>query len=176
MRIIAGQYRGKKLFPLGDAQIRPTGDRVKESVFQILSDRLPSARVLDLFCGSGALGIECLSRGADEVVFNDVSKESLLVAQKNLNAVGRKCKLLNDDYQTCLSRVTGAFDLIFCDPPYKEDFCGRILGLISERGLLKKDGLVVYESERAEEAPEGWIRADLRKYGRCKVAFFAIGE
>ena len=63
MRIIAGRYRGKKLLSLGDAQIRPTGDRVKESVFQILSDRLPSARVLDLFCGSGALGIECLSRG-----------------------------------------------------------------------------------------------------------------
>lgn len=172
MRIIAGQFRGKKLFPLGNAQIRPTGDRVKESVFQILSDRLYGARVLDLFCGSGALGIECLSRGAGEVIFNDVSAESLAVAQKNLRAVGRKCRIMNYDFESCLKRLTGAFDLIFADPPYKEDYCGKLLSLVKEGGLLKNGGLVVYESEREEVAPEGWERADLRRYGRCKVAFF----
>lgn len=173
MRIIAGQYRGKKLLSLGDARIRPTGDRVKESLFQILSDRLRGARVLDLFCGSGALGLESLSRGADEVVFNDASIESLAVAQKNLRAVGCKCKTLCSDYRACLSRVTGAFDLIFCDPPYKEDYCSAILGLVKERGLLEEGGLVIYESEREENAAEGWTVADRRSYGRCKITFFA---
>ena len=174
MRIIAGERRGKKLFPLGDAQIRPTGDRVKESVFQILSDSLSGARVLDLFCGSGALGIECLSRGAGEVIFNDKSLESLAVTQKNLRSVGYKCKTLNLDYESCLMRLTGAFDLIFADPPYKEDYCARLLSLVKEGGLLKEGGLVVYESEREEIAPEGWERVDYRKYGRCKVAFFGL--
>ncbi len=173
MRIIAGQYRGKKLFSLGNAQIRPTGDRVKESLFQILSIRLVGARVLDLFCGSGALGLECLSRGAREVVFNDASPESLAVAQKNLRAIGCKCRTLGYDYRTCLARVTGSFDLIFCDPPYKEDFCKCVLDTVKERGLLEEGGLVVYESEREECAAEGWVVADRRSYGRCKITFFA---
>ena len=199
MRIIAGRYRGKKLFSLGDAQIRPTGDRVKESLFQILSDRLQGARVLDLFCGSdtifgasvaydnddfcqvlfcgsGALGLECLSRGASEVVFNDASPESLAVARKNLRAVGSDCKTLCYDYRICLSRVTGAFDLIFCDPPYKEDFGKEILGAVKARGLLSAGGLVVYESEREERGAEGWRITDRRSYGRCKITFFAQAE
>ena len=176
MRIIAGRYRGKKLFSLGDAQIRPTGDRVKESLFQILSDRLQGARVLDLFCGSGALVLECLSRGASEVVFNDASPESLAVARKNLRAVGSDCKTLCYDYRICLSRVTGAFDLIFCDPPYKEDFGKEILGAVKARGLLSAGGLVVYESEREERGAEGWRITDRRSYGRCKITFFAQAE
>lgn len=174
MRIIAGKFRGKKLFSLGDAAIRPTGDRVKESLFQILSDRLQGARVLDLFCGSGALGLESLSRGAAEVVLNDISEESLAVARKNARAMGVSCKFSQYDYASCLARLTGRFDLIFCDPPYKEDYCARILALIRQHALLKEGGLVVYESEREEAPAEGWVLSDLRNYGRCKIMFFQM--
>lgn len=176
MRIIAGKFRGKKLCSPNDAAVRPTADRVKESVFQILSDKLQGARVLDLFSGSGALGLESLSRGAEEVVFNDASKESLALTRKNASAVGGKCKTFGLDYASCLSCVTGAFDVIFCDPPYREDYCRAILTKIRERGLLKPNGVVVYESEREEVPPEGWVRADMRKYGRCRVAFFKTQE
>ena len=109
-------------------------------------------------------------------MFNDGSKESLAVAQKNLKAVGVKCILMNYDFQTCLSRLTGQFDLIFCDPPYKEDYCNTVLTQIKDNDLLKQNGLVVYESEREEVPAQGWRLADFRKYGRCKVAFFARGD
>ena len=172
MRVIAGEYRGKKLFAPADDTVRPTGDRIKESLFQILSMRLVGARVLDLFCGSGALGIECLSRGAEEVIFNDASKESVALTQKNLRAIGRRCAVSNGDYLACLARAAGQFDLIFADPPYKENYCAEILNAVKARSLLKKGGLVIYESEREEVATEGFERCDLRSYGRTKVAFF----
>ena len=173
MRIIAGKYRGKKLLSLGDTDIRPTADRVKESVFQILSSRLVGARVLDLFCGSGALGLESLSRGAAEAVFNDKSRESLAVARKNLAAIGEEATLLSLDYSACLARLDGQFDLVFVDPPYREDICGKVLGEIVRQKILKENGLVVYESEHEEKACAGMLRTDLRSYGRTKVSFFA---
>ena len=88
MRIIAGKHRGRPLAQFRGEDVRPTSDRAKESLFQILSARLPGARVLDLFCGSGALGLESLSRGAREAVFNDISRGSLAICKKNLAALG----------------------------------------------------------------------------------------
>ena len=158
------QFRGQ--------EIRPTSDRVKESVFQILSAKIVGARVLDLFCGSGALGLECLSRGAKEVVFNDCSPESLAVLKKNLTALGEQGVCYKLGYAECLKSVAGKFDLILVDPPYKLDCAAEILALVKARELLKEGGLVVYESEREEEAAEGFCRVDLRRYGRTKVAFF----
>ncbi len=169
MRIIAGKHRGRILAEFAGKDIRPTSDRVKESLFQILSSRLPGARVLDLFCGSGALGIECLSRGAAHVVFNDISRESLAVCKKNLAAVREEGELYALDFRACLMRVTGKFDLIFSDPPYREDYTEEILRLVAQRGLLREDGLVVAESEREERAPDGWSVSDFRSYGRTKI-------
>lgn len=176
MRIIAGKHRGLVLAQFGGEAIRPTPDRVKESVFQILSDRLPSSRVLDLFCGSGALGIEALSRGAREAVFNDISRESLRVLERNLKAAKERGKTTCSDFETCLLGAEGKFGIVFCDPPYKADFCTRVLTLLRERSLMEEGGIVVYESEREEVPPEGWVRADLRRYGRTKVSFFALDE
>ncbi len=172
MRIVAGKYRGRKLAAFAGEKIRPTPDRVKESLFEILTPRLTGARVLDLFSGSGALGLECLSRGASEAVFNDGSAEGVSLTRKNLALLGIRAEVRTADYAACLSSLKGqAFDLIFCDPPYAEDYCEDILSRVAEYGLLKAGGLVVYESER-EESAEGWRAADYRRYGRVKVFFF----
>ncbi len=172
MRIVAGKYRGRTLKEFAGKDIRPTADRVKESVFQILTPYFQGARVLDLFSGSGALGIESLSRGAKEAVFNDVSKESLKVCRANLERVGERAAVYNLDYNNCLKSLAGKFRLIFLDPPYRMECLGEILSLIAERGLLEEDGLVVFEGEREEAPPTGWEIADERRYGRTRVYFF----
>ena len=172
MRIVAGKYRGRTLKEFAGKDIRPTADRVKESVFQILTPYFQGARVLDLFSGSGALGIESLSRGAKEAVFNDVSKESLKVCRANLERVGERAAVYNLDYKNCLKSLAGKFRLIFLDPPYRMECLGEILSLIAERGLLEEDGLVVFEGEREEAPPTGWEIAYERRYGRTRVYFF----
>ncbi len=174
MRIIAGKYRGRTLSVFRGEGIRPTPDRVKESLFQILLHKIAGARVLDLFAGSGALGIECLSRGAGEAVFNDASHESLAVLEKNLRLTGERARVYQFDFRTLLKRVEGKFDLIFCDPPYKESYLEEILVLVRERGILSEDGLVVYESEREETGAEGWILSDRRSYGRTNVTMWKL--
>ena len=174
MRIIAGKHRGRALASFQGDHIRPTPDRVKESLFQILSRNIAGARVLDLFAGSGALGLECLSRGADEVVFNDSSRESLAVLQKNLRLTGENSKAYNFDFRTMLSRAEGQFDLIFCDPPYKECYLKEILDSVKDRSLLSADGLVIYESEREEIGAEGWTLFDCRKYGRTNITMWKL--
>ena len=174
MRIIAGKYSGRVLTPFHGIQIRPTPDRVKESLFQILSDRLCGARVLDLFSGSGALGIECLSRGANEVIFNDASKESTSLIQKNLNLIRTQAKVYSLDYRTLLNQAEGSFDLIFCDPPYKEEYLTEILRTVKERALLSEGGLVIYESEREETGAEGWQLFDSRHYGRVNITMWRL--
>ncbi len=173
MRIIAGKYRGRTLATFKGEEIRPTSDRVKESVFQILSARIPGARVLDLFCGSGALGIECLSRGAAAAVFNDVRAESLSLLEKNLARVAEPREIYRLDFRTYLESASGAFDLIFSDPPYRADFLPEIARLVARRSLLKEGGLLVHESEREQLPPEGWELSDVRRYGRTVVSFFA---
>ena len=172
MRIIAGKHRGRVLAEFRGMEIRPTSDRVKESLFQIIGDRLAGARVLDLFCGSGALGLESLSRGAKEAVFNDVSRESLAVLKKNLAALREEGQVMQSDYAACLMRMRGKFDIIFCDPPYKMDCREDVLARIAAHDRLAAGGVVIWESEREEEAPAGWRRRDLRSYGRTKIAFF----
>ena len=111
MRIIAGKHRGRALARFAGNDVRPTPDRVKESVFQIIGANLVGARVLDLFCGSGALGLESLSRGAKEAVFNDVSRESLVILKKNLAALREEARATNLDYRACLAQSVGAFDV-----------------------------------------------------------------
>ncbi len=172
MRIIAGRHRGKLLSTFEGTEIRPTPDRVKESLFQILSGDLIGARVLDLFAGSGALGLECLSRGAREAVFNDSGKESLALIKKNLSACKETGKVYGLDFSACLKTVTGQFDLIFCDPPYRLDLSKEIAELICRRELLSEGGLIVYESEREIPVPEGFDLADKREYGRVKIFLF----
>ena len=174
MRIIAGKHKGKVLSQFQGKAIRPTPDRVKESLFQILSEKVKGARVLDLFAGSGALGIECLSRGAGEVIFIDAASESVALTQKNLALTGEVAKVFRLDFRTLLCRVDGKFDLIFCDPPYKEEYLKEILDTVKERELLTEGGLVIYESERDESGAEGWTLFDKRRYGRVKITMWQL--
>ena len=173
MRIISGKYRGMVLSNFAGDEIRPTADRVKESLFNILSAKIAGARVLDLFCGSGNLGIECLSRGASHVHFNDFSKESIFVLNKNLARMrGESFAVTTLDYKACLSRVS-EFDLIFIDPPYAKEFGADALKIIAEGNILNGGGVAVYERDRnfAGEIP-GLEQYDERKYGKTYLTFF----
>ena len=177
MRIIGGKHRGRVLTEFKGEAIRPTADRVKESVFNILSREIAGARVLDLFCGSGALGLECISRGAKEAVFNDCSKDSVAVLTANIKKLGEGevCTVRALDYLACLSALQGKFDIVFLDPPYRFDYGVKAAEEIARRGLLAEDGVIVYERDKPieESAAEscGLHVADVRKYGKTYVSF-----
>ena len=177
MRIIGGKFRSRMLAEFSGDAVRPTSDRAKESLFNILALKIPQSRVLDLFSGSGAIGLECLSRGAREVVFNDFSKESIGILKKNLNAlkveIGREAKIFNYDYSTCLNALTGEFDFVFIDPPYRYDYGVPAMEKIVARGLLSNDGVIVYERDKPFEGEvEGLEQYDERKYGKTYLTFF----
>lgn len=181
MRIIGGQYRSRVLASFKGEEIRPTADRVKESLFNILSPRLYGARVLDLFCGSGALGLESLSRGAREAVFNDLSKDSLGVLRKNVAMLGvqQQAKILNYDYLQCLALLRGTFDIIFIDPPYRLEYGINALNAVMEHDLLAQKGVAVFERDRPfEEAglTDRLVLIDERKYGKTYLSFFVRRE
>jgi 16S rRNA (guanine966-N2)-methyltransferase len=180
MRIIGGKYRSRLLSEFPGEDVRPTSDRAKEALFNMLAFRLMGARVLDLFAGSGALGLESLSRGAKEVVFNDFSKDSLAIVKKNLLALkipvnGEEAKVTQSDYLACLSVMRGKFDVIFLDPPYRFDYGKKALEIISAKGLLSADGVAVYERDRAFEGEiDGFEKYDERKHGKTYFTFFRV--
>lgn len=181
MRIIGGKYRSRVLANFDGEDVRPTSDRAREALFNILAFKVMNARVLDLFAGSGALGIESLSRGAKEVVFNDLSRESLGILKKNLQTLkielGKEAIVKNYDYSVCLDTLTGAFDLIFIDPPYRLDIGKKVLEKIEERDLLSENGIAVYERDCPFEGEvEGLEKFDERKYGKAFLTFFRKGE
>ncbi len=181
MRIIGGKYRSRVLASFDGEDVRPTSDRAREALFNILAFKVMNARVLDLFAGSGALGIESLSRGAKEVVFNDLSKQSLGILKKNLQTlkieIGKEAIVKNYDYSVCLDTITGEFDLIFIDPPYRLDIGKSILEKIEKRNLLSENGIAVYERDCPFEGEVlGLEKFDERKYGKAFLTFFRKGE
>ncbi len=177
MRIIGGLYGSRVLCGFDGQDVRPTADRTREALFNILSMQVRGARVLDLFSGSGAVGIEALSRGAREVVFNDAAKESLAILKKNLTALKlletEGVKISGSDYLVCLSQQREKFDIIFIDPPYKEDFGERALKEIAARGLLTEKGVAIYERDKPFIGEiEGLEKYDERRYGKAYLTFF----
>ena len=178
MRIIGGKYKSRTLSDFAGDAVRPTSDRAKEALFNILALKIYGARVLDLFAGSGALGLECLSRGAKEVVFNDCARESLAIVKKNLTALkipvnGVEASLSGMDYLVCLESARGAFDLIFIDPPYRMDYGISALERIAKKGLLTENGIAVYERDKPFDSEiSGLEKYDERKYGRTYFTFF----
>ena len=173
MRIIGGKFRGRVLSGFKGSEIRPTADRVKESLFNILAPEIHGASMLDLFCGCGNVGLEAISRGAYYVVFNDVSKESLALLKKNLQLLKTDAQIYNCDYRALLQTTDMAFDIIFIDPPYKSDFGVDALRMIAARKLLTTGGIAVFESDRPclEEIPE-LVKYDERKYGITYLSFY----
>ncbi len=176
MRIIGGKYRGRTLAAFKGKEIRPTADRVKEALFNILAPEISCATVLDMFCGSGGVGLEALSRGADFVVFNDVSADSLAVLRKNLAPLGAAppVKVYNLDFRTLLDRLDVRFDIIYIDPPYRSDFAEEALARVAARGLLNTGGVAVVESDRPFTAQfDALVRYDERRYGRSYLTFYS---
>lgn len=160
MRIVAGKYRGRKLTPPSDDSVRPTTDRIKETVFNILQWDVEGARVLDLFAGSGALGIECLSRGAAEVVFADRSPASVALIRQNLKGIEGSYRVLTADFTGVLRSGEDKFDLIFIDPPYKSGLGELAVDAAFDLGRVAEGGTVVYE--HSSELPFKCAREDVK--------------
>ena len=160
MRIVAGRYRGRRLTPPSDDSVRPTTDRIKETVFNILQWDVEGARVLDLFAGSGALGIECLSRGAAEVVFADKSPASVALIRQNLKGIEGSYRVLTADFTGVLRSGEDKFDLIFIDPPYKSGLGELAVDAAFDLGRVADGGTVVYE--HSSELPFKCAREDIK--------------
>ena len=182
MRIISGKARGTKLYTLEGMNTRPTLDRVKESIFNIIQNEIDGAKVLDLFAGSGAIGLECLSRGAKEAVLCDKSKEAIEIIRKNINKIHmeEKTKVFNADFEICLDKIKNKqFDIIYLDPPYATNYIIKSVKKIIEFGIITKDSTIIIETDNEkrilEEIANLEIKVvDKRKYGRATIIFLKI--
>ncbi len=184
MHIIAGAFRGKRLWTPRGQTTRPTSAKVKEAIFQILTDELIGKRGLDLFAGCGGLGLEALSRGVEEVVFVEHGKTAAKVLRKNLTALGctDRGRVVQEHVLKFLRRPTlreHSFDLIFADPPYRRDLLRDTLTVIADRELLSEQGTLVAERWKKDVLPEriGSLHCILdRAYGDTNVSFWRKGE
>lgn len=180
MRIIAGKYKRTPLKTLeGEDITRPTRDMVKEALFssiQIYSD----TTFLDLFSGSGAIGLEALSRGATEVVFNDVNKQAVKIIETNLEKVHESRMVLNLDYGECLRRLEGkSFDYIYCDPPY--NFLGYedLFFYVNKYNLLNKKGIMIMEVRKDTDLNDSYldiVKYKEKRYGINKLLYYKKEE
>ena len=174
MRVITGKYKGRTLVAPENVA-RPTLDRMKETLFNILGVKLQDACVLDLFAGSGQLAIECLSRGARRAILCDNSRDALKAIQANFAKIGVKPEIEFCDFRQCLQRIDEKLDVIFVDPPYKSDFYGVVLTEVDSRQLLTDDGWVVCEHSATDELPQtvgNLTMFDCRKMGTVKFSFY----
>lgn len=179
MRVIAGKYKGRTLFSPKDQSVRPTTDRIKENVFNLLQARIAGAAFLDLFGGSGAMSVEALSRGARRAVTVDASRESVELIKKNFRKVGigREGEILEVSYDLALKRLAGEkFDIVYLDPPYKADYYEDILTKIAEHSLLREGGVILFEhaTERAFPPTDPFRITDSRKYGSVTIELLTI--
>ena len=179
MRVIAGALKGRRLAPV-KGRIRPTAAKVREAIFSILGEAVADARVLDLFAGTGALGIEALSRGAEAAVFVEDHPEALRVLRRNLEDLGltAQAQVLPLQVNTALKKLAArgpCFSLAFLDPPYGGGVAAGALAALAAADLLAPQAWVVAEHSRRETLPEsmdGLIRRELRRYGDTQVAFY----
>ena len=174
MRVITGTARGRRLKTPENYDIRPTTDNVKESVFNIIQFDIEGRRVLDLFAGTGQLGIECLSRGAAEAVFIDENTAAVKIVKENLKTCGFTAAVLQQDALSYL-RHCGKFDLIFVDPPDDSGLYESVLETINSVDILSDGGIILCESRREKTLPD--MRAPYRKkkeynYGRVKLTVY----
>lgn len=175
MRLTGGEGKGRRLAqpPPG---VRPTSGRVKERLFQLAGDLVPGARVLDLFAGTGALGIEALARGAEHATFVEKNRRAQATIRDNVRRcrMEERTKLVPVDVMKYLAgSALQPFDLIFADPPYAERVLQDLLALVGPGGWLRSGGMLVFEASRRMEAllPDGWVEADARKVGDTMLYF-----
>lgn len=184
MRVIAGNKKGLKLIEFNNDNTRPTLDRVKENLFNIISSKVSDAEVLDIFGGTGNLSIEALSRGAKHAYINDINKNSISVIFKNISLTKyeKYVTILQNDYKKIIKKLytnDKKFDIIFADAPYNTDMGVDSIKEINENNILKKDGIIILETDINVELPEtiGDIFVyDKRKYGRVLLSFWKREE
>jgi 16S rRNA (guanine966-N2)-methyltransferase len=179
MRITGGIGRGRKLKVPAGSKVRPTSDKVKQALFNILGERVPGSVFLDLFAGTGGIGLEALSRGAGQVVFVDGSRESLSVIKQNIEALELTdlAQVIAAKAESFLKRPSGPYDIIVLDPPYKMELA-PLLGLIALAGILKPRGIVVAEHFKKQSSPERAGELELFReavYGDTVLAFYRAG-
>lgn len=177
MRVITGTARGIQLLTPKGMQTRPTADRVKEAMFSIINFDVPGARVLDLFGGTGQLGIEALSRGAKSAVFVDAREDACKLIRENLKRTKLEgnAGIVRSDYLQYLSCCREKFDIILLDPPYAEVFLENALNHITEIDILQSGGIIVTERPLGKELPwefEGYSRSRDYKYGNILLAVY----
>lgn len=184
MRVISGTARGTKLKTLDADTTRPTLDRVKESIFNIINKYIKDSFILDLFSGSGSLAIEALSRNAKQAVICENNKLAVQIIKDNLikTKLLDKCTIIYDDYINCLEKIrtqNNTFDIIFLDPPYGKEMGVKAIKKIAELNLLKIDGIIVLETDKNEIVPNQidiYNIYDERIYGKAKISFFRYGS
>lgn len=179
MRIISGTARGTKLFTLEGNNTRPTLDRVKESLFNIIQDKIEDSIFLDVFSGSGAIGLEAASRGAKKAILCDKSKDATNIIRKNIEKthLEKKVELYNVDYKILLNtKIKDKIDIAYIDPPYDSDFAVNSVEIILKNNILNEDAEMIIETDspdkilkKLEKMPINII--DKRKYGRAILIF-----
>jgi 16S rRNA (guanine966-N2)-methyltransferase len=169
VRVVAGEFRGRRLTAPRGTRTRPTADRVREALFSMLGD-VSGARVLDLYAGSGALGIEALSRGADSAVFVERNPRAVAAIERNLESLGLEQEVLRQDAVRFLARAEGTFDLVFCDPPY--DSASRLAGPLAEHlpALTSEHARIVTESDKRSPLELPFPLLTERTYGDTRIA------
>lgn len=175
MRVITGTARGKKLKTLEGLEVRPTTDMVKEAIFSMIQFEVPFCHMLDLFAGSGQMGIEALSRGASKVVFVDNSSASQKIIRENLTTTGfsKNAKVLLDDAESFVAHAVDKYDIIFADPPYGKGYLEKILPGLGR--LLAEDGILLIEHGNDEHFPEeveGLTFKKRYRYGKIAVTAY----
>lgn len=175
MRVITGEARGRRLETLEGEDVRPTTDKVKEAIFSAIQFDIQGRTFLDLFAGSGQMGIEAISRGAVSATFVDSSRKAIDVVRKNLNNVGfySRAKVVHTDSLGFLNMNTEAFDIAFLDPPYGTGVLQQALPLVAEK--MKKTGIIIAESNENDEILQNYGEFVLdreRHYGKIKVSVF----
>lgn len=176
MRVITGIARGRKLETLDGFDVRPTTEKVKEAVFSSIQFDIEGRRILDLFAGSGQLGIEALSRGAQSTVFVDASPDSVSVVERNLKTTGftEQATVLRKDYFSFLASNTDEFDIAFLDPPYREGVLEKAAQLTASK--MSDYGIIICEHPTDVELPEdlgcGFTLKKKMKYGKIAVSIF----
>lgn len=175
MRVITGEARGRRLETLQGDDVRPTTEKVKEALFSAIQFDIQGRTFLDLFAGSGQMGIEALSRGAKSAVFVDASVKSVNIIRKNLDTVGfySRAKVLHTDSISFLNMVSEPFDIVFLDPPYGTGLLQEALPIVAQK--VKKTGIIIAENAEKEEILQNYGEFSLdrqRSYGKIKVSFY----
>ncbi len=179
MRIIAGDYKGRRLIAPQDYSVRPTTDKVKEAMFSMLQMRIDGATVLDLFAGTGNLGLEAPSRGADRCIFCDAKKSSIDLGKENIAMcrAGEYSEVIWGDWMKALSRISGQekMDIILLDPPYAKGLLPDVLAKIKELDILAEDGIIVCEHYKQTELADdesGFQKLKSKHYGKVVLSLF----